>query len=108
MSFPNIHGQDLPPRGSYPEVQFRVFKCLRTCVNALAPSPREGLHCGDRFPGGWCYHGLGTSTFSTSDIRKTVKPIRSKGIVTDESELFRESQWARLHLIPLLEAESDR
>jgi NADH dehydrogenase (ubiquinone) 1 alpha subcomplex subunit 13 len=27
---------------------------------------------------------------------------------TDYRELFRETQWARLHLIPLLEAENDR
>ena len=25
MSFPNVHGQDLPPRGSFPSIQFRVL-----------------------------------------------------------------------------------
>jgi hypothetical protein len=35
-------------------------------------------------------------------------PPLGSGGVSDSSELFRENQWARLHLIPLMNAENDR
>jgi len=82
MSFPNAHGQDLPPRGAYPEVQIK------------RNLPGRGFSAGIVF--------LGVGAIVIWGHR------RSQQAISERRELFRESQWARLHLIPLLEAESDR
>jgi len=112
MSIPNPHGQDLPPRGAYPEIQFKVSYPYQCHLLIIASPSRTRIQCRNRVTRRRGNNGVGTSKITGGHRRTTVSPIVHAihlGIYdADDSELFRESQWARLHLIPLLEAENDR
>jgi len=82
MASSNVHGQDLPPRGLYPPVQSRRHL------------PGRGYSAGLIL--------LGVAAVAIWGHRK------SQLAIDERRELFRETQWSRLHLIPLLTAESDR
>jgi hypothetical protein len=45
----------------------------------------------------------------STDLRgENICPERVRTVLTDDSELAREKMWARIHLIPALQAEEDR
>jgi hypothetical protein len=71
-----------------------------------AKPPTPWLSRRTRLPRHGSSHDMGPSTSPTSNRRTTVS-TRTE-CPTDNRELFRETQWARIHLIPLLEAENDR
>ncbi|KAJ1675828.1 60S ribosomal protein L26A [Spiromyces aspiralis] len=74
--------QDIPPKGGYPEVKYnRVL-------------PKKG-------PTGIVFLGMITSIMGYGWY-KIYQGVRER------RELVREKTWSRIHLIPLLQAESDR
>ncbi|KAL2115143.1 hypothetical protein VTJ04DRAFT_10806 [Mycothermus thermophilus] len=75
--------QDMPPPGGYEPVQYKRNLPSR---GLFRPIPLL----------------VGASVLMTYGWYKLIKGIR------EENELAREKMWARIHLIPLLQAEEDR
>jgi hypothetical protein len=75
MSIPNPHGQDLPPRGAYPEIQFKVFYPCRCHLLIVASPSRTRIQCRNRVTRRRGNHGVGTSKITGGYRRTTVSPI---------------------------------
>ncbi|KAI8384635.1 GRIM-19 [Radiomyces spectabilis] len=78
----STHGQDLPPAGGYPEVRYKRYL------------PKRG-------PSGLVI----LSAITALSVYGFYKVAQGN---LERRELKREKLWSRIHLVPLLTAESDR
>ncbi|KEY74688.1 hypothetical protein S7711_05441 [Stachybotrys chartarum IBT 7711] len=85
--------QDMPPKGGYEPVQYKV-RCIEMLTSRQRNLPARGFRPGVMF--------LGISAIMGFGWYKLFHGIR------EANELAREKMWARIHLIPLLQAEEDR
>ncbi|KAI1028801.1 hypothetical protein LB503_002211, partial [Fusarium chuoi] len=119
--------QDMPPRGGYEPVQYKrnlpakgfrpgilllgmgavmgygwykLIGGMREAKYVISPSTRTCIHLQQNTPA--------TYKYPTTTIAHTKNNDLSNPILTTISELGREKMWARINLIPLLQAEEDR
>ncbi|PNY29007.1 Uncharacterized protein TCAP_01068, partial [Tolypocladium capitatum] len=105
---PPSMAQDMPPKGGYEPVQYKR--------NLPAKGFRPGillLGMGAVMGYGWykLVHGIREAKYVLRPpLGRTVRrePWVRSMLTANASELAREKMWARIHLIPLLQAEEDR